>query len=107
MLDDLFEGLSGDFALGRGRASRRAQLVARLFFGLLGAGLCGLGAAVLARRELPPGLGEFHAMSVLFLASIGLFALFVVALGRSWRWPGRLVLASLLAMILARLVLAE
>jgi len=106
MFDDLLGELFGELALGRGRASRRAQLAARLFFGLLGAGLCGFGAVHLARQRLPAGLGEFHALSVLFLAAIGLFALCVVALGRPWRWPGRLVVWSFVAMILARLVLS-
>lgn len=106
MFDDLLGELFGEFAIGRGRASRRAQLAARLFFGLLGAALCGFGAVHLARQELPAGLGEFHALSVLFLAAIGLFALCVVALGRTWRWPGRLVVCSFVAMIVARLAFA-
>lgn len=102
MIDDLLAGLFGELVVGRLTASRRFRLVARLFFGLLGAGLGIAGAAHLGLR---PGLTSNLALRVSFvvlLASLGFFWLFNVALLRRWRWPGALFVASFVCLFLAR-----
>jgi predicted acyltransferase len=88
MIDDLLGELFGEVILGRLGRSRRAQLLARLFFGLLGAllGLAGALHFTVGRRGLTNPVMQACAIALfLFLAC---FSLFNVALGRRWRWPG-------------------
>lgn len=101
MIDELLVHLFGEAVFGRLGASRRAQLIARLFFGLLGAGLCAAGALLLLRRvDAGPAM---RAGMAAFLAFLAAFWLFNVALGRKWRWPGIMAIATLTAVIVVRL----
>ncbi|MGE5927688.1 MAG: hypothetical protein ACM357_10050 [Gemmatimonadota bacterium] len=103
MLDDLLVHLFGQAVFGRYDPSARTRLLVRLAFGLLGAVLGVAGAAhVVSRAEPSPHLRL--AMAALLL-SFGAFWLLNVGLARSWRWPGILTLASLIALIAARLLL--
>jgi hypothetical protein len=104
VFDDLLGGLFGEAVFGRLGNSRRAQLLIRVFFGLLGAGLGIAGAVRFARRpdltSNTPMWISLIAMFV-FLAS---FSLFTVGLGRTWRWPGKLFLVSLVALFMTRIL---
>jgi hypothetical protein len=102
MIDEMLAHLFGEAVFGRYSPSRRAQLFTRLFFGLLGATLGIVGAVViLGRATASPPMRL--AMAALFL-SIGAFWLLNVGLARTWRWPGVLVAASLIALIASRFI---
>lgn len=105
MLDDLLAQIFGEAAFGRLGRSRRAQLLARVFFGLLGAGLGAVGAVHFLRET---GLTDNIAMRgsmVAMFAFLACFSLFNVALARSWRWPGQLFVTSFVALFLSRILL--
>ena len=104
MIDDLLVHLFGEAVFGRYSPSRRAQLLARLFFGLLGFVLGLVGAIHIITRSANTGAHMRIAMAVLLL-SFGTFWLLNMGLARGWRWPGVLTVASLVALIAARLVL--
>ena len=103
MLDDLLVHLFGQAVFGRYDPSARTRLLVRLAFGLLGAALGVIGAVhVLARPE--PAAHLRMAMAALLL-SFGSFWLLNVGLARTWRWPGVLTVASLIALLAARFLL--
>jgi hypothetical protein len=103
MIDALLAQLFGEALFGRYTPSRRAQLLARLFFGLIGAALGIAGAAYMTLRPDGASPPMRLALALLFL-SIGAFWLLNVGLARKWRWPGVLVAASLIALIAARFI---
>lgn len=103
MIDDILAGIFGEVAFGRLGRSRRAQLVARLTFGLLGAMLAAAGAWHFALGPLRGAGTAVRASAAALFLFLGCFSLFNVALARSWRWPGRLFLASLVALFVARI----
>lgn len=103
MLDDLLVHLFGQAVFGRYDPSARMRLLVRLAFGLLGAAL-GVTGAVHVLSRTGPSAHLRLAMAALFL-SFGAFWLLNVGLARTWRWPGVLTLASLIALLGARLLL--
>ena len=104
MLDDLLGELFGRAVFGRLTPSRRAQLLARAFFGLLGAGLGVAGAVHFARRPDVTGNPAMWVSMIAMFVFLASFSLFNVGLGRTWRWPGRFFLVSLGALFLTRVV---
>ena len=105
MTDDLLGELFGEAVFGRLSRSRRAQLLARLFFGLLGAllGLIGAWHFTVGRREVTNPVIQTSMIAIfLFLAC---FSLFNVALGRRWRWPGICFALSFVGLFAARILL--
>jgi hypothetical protein len=103
MIDDMLEGIFGEVALGRLSNSKRAQLIARMLFGLLGTGLGMAGAVHIA---LNPGTGNAAmaaSMMAMFLF-LACFACFNVAFARTWRWPGRLFILSFVALFATRIL---
>jgi hypothetical protein len=103
MIDDILAGLFGEVVFGRLSRSRRAQLLFRLFFGVLGTVLGVLGAAHVGlddRYGAGTALRATAAAMFLFLAA---FFLFNVALGRAWRWPGRMFVLSLVGLFVVRI----
>jgi hypothetical protein len=103
MLDDLLVQVFGEAVFGRLPASRRAQLLARMFFGLLGAVLSAIGVVhFLSDRDLTtsPALRVSMVGTMLFF---GAFWLFNVAFGRRWRWPALGFAASFVAMFVTRI----
>lgn len=104
MLDDILGQLFGEAVFGRLERSRRAQLLFRLFFGLLGAGLGATGAVVFARRQSADGLSAMEACMVAMFLFMALFFLLNVALGRQWKWPGLGFVASFVGLIATRLL---
>ncbi len=103
MLDDLLVHLFGQAVFGRYDPSARTRLLVRLGFGLLGAAL-GVAGAVHVLTRPAPGAHLRVAMAALLL-SFGAFWLLNVGLARTWRWPGVLTLASLIALLAARFLL--
>lgn len=103
MFDDLIESLIEELPAGSGNASKRAQLLFRLFFGLLGALL---GAAGMVKFIVdPPDTGN-TAMWISMLALfffLACFCLFNVAFLRRWRWPGVMFLISLVMLFVTRI----
>jgi hypothetical protein len=103
-MDDFLEGLfGGEFTIGRGSNSRRAQLIARMCFGILGAALCGAGAVYFMRREYD-GNQALPVITAGMFAFFGCFWLFNVALGRAWRWPGVLSILSFVVLFATRVI---
>ena len=104
MLDDLLGGLFGEVVFGRLGRSRRAQLLARMFFGLLGAGL-GIAGALhfMGRQDLTNNTPMWISMIAMFVF-LSSFSLFNVGLGRTWRWPGKLFVVSFVALLVTRLL---
>jgi hypothetical protein len=103
MLDDLVGQLVGEAMFGRLSRSRKAQLIVRLFFGLLGTALGVTGAMYFATRAdltANPALRAMMAGTFVFLAC---FSMFNVAFRRPWRWPGLLFIASFVAMFVVRI----
>jgi hypothetical protein len=103
VIDDILAGIFGEVLLGNRAASRRAQLLARLFFGLLGAALGVAGALhVLRQPDLTPNAALRASMVSLFVG-LACFFLFNVALARKWRWPGLLFVVSFASLFVTRL----
>ena len=105
MIGDILEALFEDLPVGRGLPSRGVQVATRLFFGLLGAGL---GTAGVFKFATDPDLTRNVALRfsvVCLFAFLACFCLFNVGFVRKWRWPGRLFLASLALVFVARLAL--
>ena len=104
MFDDLLGELVGEAAFGRLGRSRRAQLLFRLFFGLLGAGL-GLGGAIYFARTQPVGGNPamWLSMIAVFL-SLSCFSLFNIGMARPWKWPGLAFVGSFVALFVARIL---
>lgn len=105
MLDDILLGLFGEAILGPLTRSRRFRLVARLFFGILGAVLGIVGAVHFWLRKDQSGNLVMRASFVTLLVALALFWFFNVGLLRRWRWPGVLFIVSFICLILSRIVL--
>jgi hypothetical protein len=106
MIDDILAGIFGEVMLGRAGSSRRAQLLARLFFGFLGAGLSAAGVAQFHIRNT----GRHTAMSLSVVAMfvfLGCFFLLNVALARKWRWPGVLFAISFVSLLATSVLVAR
>ena len=105
MLDDFLAELFGRAISRRLPDSERAQLLVRVFFGLLGTVLAVVGAVHFAGRgDLRTNAPVWLSMIALF-GFLACFCLFNVSLGRRWRWPGALLIASFLALFVTRIAL--
>ena len=83
MLDNLLGELFGEVVFGRLGKSRRAQLLVRVFFGLLGAALGIVGALHFSRRpDLTNNTSMWISMIAMF-AFLASFSLFNIGLGRT------------------------
>lgn len=103
MIDEILVGLLGEAAFGRLGRSQRAQLLARLFFGLLGCALGIVGAVYMQQRQ---GIGNaaMRGSMVAVFVFLACFCLFNVALARTWRWPGVLLIVSFIALVAVRIL---
>jgi hypothetical protein len=104
MLDDLLESLIEDLPIGPSNLSKRAQVLFRLFFGMLGAflGIAGMVKFIVS----PPSdgnLGMLIGIVALFFF-LACFCVFNVALLRKWRWPGVLFIVSLVMLFVTRIM---
>ena len=104
MLDELLGDLFGQAIGGRLSKSRRAQLIFRVFFGLLGAGLGIAGAVHFARLADLTRNTAMHVSMVAVFVFLASFSLFNVALGRTWRWPAMFFVVSFVALFVTRIV---
>ena len=102
MIDEILVQIFGAAVFRRIGHSKRAQLIARLGFGLHGAGLAIVGAVHFARLDTAMH-APTRACMVLVFIGLGCFSLFNVALARRWRWPGVLFIASFVALFAARI----
>jgi len=104
MLDDFLGDLFGEAVFGRLSKSRRAQLLARLFFGLVGGVLGVMGAVHFAFKDgLTNNVALRLSMVVLFVC-LASFSFFNVGLGCRWRWPGRLFVLSFVSLFVTRIL---
>ena len=102
MIDEILGGVFAEAVIGRFGNSRRAQLILRLFFGLLGGalGLTGAVHVVLEGRGTVP----FRICAAAIMIFLAAFWLFNVALGHKWRWPGVLFVASFVGLFVSRIL---
>lgn len=103
MIDEILVGLFGEAVFGRLGHSRRAQLLFRVFFGLVGAGLGVAGAILFARDQRFAAIRPMQISMIATFAALAAFSLFNVALGRKWRWPGGLFVVSFVAIFVTRI----
>lgn len=103
VLDDLLGHVLGEAAFGRLGRSRRAQLMVRLFFGLIGGALGLIGAIYMWRRTTVTTNVAMHASMVAMFLSLGCFSLFNIGMARPWRWPGICFVVSFVLMFVARI----
>ena len=101
MLDDLLEEFLDAWLTSRG-TSKRTQLVARVFFGLLGVALSVAGIHQMTSYDAAL---HFRVAAMALLASLAFFCAFNVTLLLPWRWPGRLFVVSFVALFVVRIVL--
>lgn len=103
MIGDLLEALFEGFA-GRERIpSKRGQIVARLFFGLLGTSLAIAGFIKFATESSTSNVALQASMLSVFIF-LACFCLFNVILAHPWRWPGRLLLLSFVMLFVTRIL---
>ncbi len=105
MLDDILIGIFGEVVLGPLTRSRRFRLIARLFFGLLGAVLSVVGAVYFWLQPGRTGNVVMRASFVALLVSMASFWFFNVGLLRRWRWPAVMFVASFVCLFLSRVLL--
>ena len=103
MIDELLEGVFGEIALGRGSNSRRAQLLARMFFGLLGSILAGIGGYHFATNAATAN-GPLRINIIALFFFLGCFSLFNITLARKWRWPGIFFVLSFVSLFVTRIL---
>jgi hypothetical protein len=105
MIDEILVELFGEMVFGRLSRSRRAQLLFRVFFGLLGAGLGVFGAVHFVRggQDLG-GNSAMRASMIAMFVFLASFSLFNIALGRKWQWPGIGFVVSFVALFASRLI---
>ena|SRR5687768_13621622 len=104
MLGDIIAELIGEAAFGRLSRSQRAQVVLRVFFGLLGTFL-GVAGAVHFVTSVQASNRVMHSSMVAMFFFIALFFLLNVTFKRSWRWPGLGVLVSFVSLFVSRILL--
>jgi hypothetical protein len=102
MIDEMLVHIFGEAVFGRIGHSKRSQLIARLGFGVLGAGLAVVGAVYFARLDAAMH-APTRACMVLVFAGLACLSLFNVALARKWRWPALLFAASFVALFALRI----
>ena len=102
-MDELLAGLFGQLAFGRLNNSKRVQLILRMFFGFLGFTLASIGCYHFATAPDLTQNVPFRSSTIALFLFLGCFSLFNIALGRQWRWPGRLFILSLIAMFVSRI----
>lgn len=100
MLDDLFEEID----VSSGKPSARSQILARLFFGSLGVFLGLAGCYHFAVDTEFTGNVMLRASIILLFAALTAFCLFNIMFARPWRWPGKLFIASFIAMFVTRIL---
>ena len=104
MIDDILAGLFGELVFGRLNNSKRTQLILRMFFGFIGFILAGFGCYHFATATNITQNVALRGSMIAVFVFLGCFSLFNVALGRQWRWPGRLFILSFIALFAVRIL---
>lgn len=104
MLTEIIFELIGEAAFGRLNRSQRAQVLLRVFFGLVGTFL-GLAGAYHFIASVEISNKAMHASMVALFLFIALFSLFNVVLKRPWRWPGLGIVVSFILLFVTRIAL--
>jgi len=104
MIDEFLGELFGEAVFGKLSRSRRAQLLFRMFFGLLGMflGLAGALHFLVARRD--PTNPAMKASIIALFWFLACFSLLNIALGRRWRWPAVCFVLSFAALFASRVL---
>ena len=105
MIDDILAGIFGELAFGRLNNSKRVQLILRMFFGFLGFTLAAIGCYHFATAANVTQNVVLKSSMIAVFVFLGSFSLFNVALGRQWRWPGRLFILSFISLFVVRILL--
>jgi|SRR5688572_18160920 hypothetical protein len=101
MIDEMLGHIFGRLIFGRLENSQRVQLLIRLFFGLLMAGLGVAGALHFSSRyEISLPMRMCAVGMFVFLSAFGLFN---ITLARKWKWPAILFVISFVAMFVVRI----
>ena len=103
MLDDMLGELLGEAAFGRLSRSRRAQLLFRLFFGLLGAGLGLIGVIHFVRTPPATSNTAMYMSMIAMFVSLSCFSLFNIGMARPWKWPGIWFVLSFVSLFVTRI----
>lgn len=85
----------------QGDLSKRGEVVVRLLFGLL---LAALGVAGMWFTHGYDASAHFRWAGIALFFFLACFGLFNVAFGRTWRWPGRLFVVSLVMLFVVRIL---
>jgi hypothetical protein len=104
MIDEMLGQLFGEAVFGKLGNSRRAQLLIRVFLGLLGTTLGIIGAFHFALRTGFTANGALRVSIIMVFVFLAGFSLFNIGLGRKWRWPGVLFVLSFLAVFVTRIL---
>jgi hypothetical protein len=104
MLGEIVAQLIGEAAFGRLGRSQRAQVLFRVFFGLLGAFLGAAGAYHFI-VSVEPANSVTHACIVALFVFVALFSLLNVACKRPWRWPILGIALSFVSLFVSRILL--
>ena len=104
MIGEILAQVIGEAAFGRLGRSQRAQLLARVSFGLLGTFLGIAGTFHFALRVRPVTNFAMHASMVTLFLCLAAFFLFNVALHKRWRWPGVGFVLSFVALFATRIL---
>jgi hypothetical protein len=105
MVDDILLSIFGEALFERVGRWRWVALIVRLLAGLLGTGLCLVGAYRLGFESAYSQNLILRGAIVLLFGSFGSLWLFNVCLLHKWRWPLQWCVVSFALMFLARLLL--
>ena len=103
MIPEMLIELIGEATVRRLSPSRTAQVLVRVFFGLLGTGLGLFGAYHFLARVDPPSNRPLLASVISLFLSVAAFSFVNVACKRPWRWPLLGVAVSLAALFVTRI----
>jgi hypothetical protein len=104
MIGEILAQIVGEAAFGRLSRSRRAQVLFRVGFGLLGFLLGVAGAVHFVRLSEPITNPALHASVLALFLFLAAFFLCNVALHRGWRWPGIGFVISFVALFATRIL---
>ena len=100
MIGDIIGDIIGEI-ISSEEPSKKAQAVIRILFGLAGVALSIAGAV----KTVSYDAGLAFRMAGLFMfGMLTCFCGFNIALFRKWKWPGRLLLLSLLLLFAVRII---
>ena len=103
MIPEAIFEMIGEAAFGRLNRSRKAQVLFRVFFGLLGTALGLFGVYHFLVNVEPPASRLLHASIVALFAFVAARAFFHIACKRPWRWPVVGVAVSFAALFITRI----